>query len=149
MRPRRESESGRNQQNVHDRHASVWERGNRLFVETRVHPPRGGRVTMDQPRFFSELPKSASAETLGASVLEALAANYVDVGLDYPSDILDTVYAAGLKSYGTFTRGAKYVPVTLHDDHVRVGVMQLGSGPIRCIRTASSVPADGPTSSPT
>jgi hypothetical protein len=54
-------------------------------------------------------------------VLDALEANYVDPELDYPTDILDTVYAAGLKSYGVFTRGAKKVSVRLEDNLVRVG----------------------------
>lgn len=103
------------------RRAGVWQRGGRLFVETHVHPPPGGRVTADQPRFFKEISEDETVENIGMSVIDALEANSVDKELDYPTDILDTVHAAGVKSYGAFTRGAKRVPVSVEDGRVRVG----------------------------
>lgn len=100
------------------RRAGFWERRGRLFVETTVHPGEGAKITSSLPTFFRELSAADPVDVIGQCVLDALAANYADPHLDYPTDILDTVYAAGLKSYGTFTRGARYVSASLEGERV-------------------------------
>lgn len=103
---------------------------------------------MDQPRFFTEMAVDDGARSIGAAVLAALGANHVDPQLDYPTDILDTVTAAGLTSYSQFTRGAKYVNVVAENDseYVEVGVTDGTQHPGSFVGAGDTIRSDGLTS---
>jgi hypothetical protein len=120
VRAMRRRQGHRSQSIVNKPRAGVWERQGELFVETHVHSPPTSDV-LSQPRFFTKLSVGSSSDEIGNAVLAALDANYVDPELSDPTAILDTVYAAGLESYGSFTRGAKYVPVSLRENRIRAG----------------------------
>ncbi|MFN0153035.1 MAG: hypothetical protein ACKVUT_01490 [Gaiella sp.] len=102
------------------RAAGVWRKDDGIYVETMVFGTRESGI-LPRPRFHRRLDVDASAVEIGCAVVDALNANYVDPDLpEYPTDIRDTVYAAGHRTYRSFNRGALYVDVFDAGDHLSV-----------------------------